>query len=116
MVRTFINTTNVGLAGRGHRSFVDDDWHAICVVVYKGVEGAEWESLYCKFVEMNKEVNVRKPGESSRAEFFFWKMMDAKLTRGRLRCRRRCGGWKCGDPRRVEGAEVEFHAGSLTAL
>ena len=29
-----------------------------CQVIDKGGMGAEWDNLYCKFVEKNKEVNV----------------------------------------------------------
>ena len=45
---------------------VDEDWRAICQGIYKGVEGAEWKNLYYKFVEMNKDANVRRPSGSSR--------------------------------------------------
>ena len=66
-LHTFINTANVG-AGRWRPPLVDEDWHAVCQAIYKGVEGAAWEKLCCKFVEMNTEVNVRSPGGSSRAK------------------------------------------------
>ena len=46
---------------------VDEDWRAICEASYKGFEGAEWENLYHKFVEMYKDVNVRYPSGTSRA-------------------------------------------------
>ena len=36
-----------------------------------------WENFHCKFVEMNKEVNVRHPSGSSRARTL-WKIRDAK--------------------------------------
>ena len=45
----FINTAKVE-ASRGPP--VDEDWHAFCQLVYKGVAGAAWENLFCKFVEM----------------------------------------------------------------
>ena len=32
--------------------------------IHKGVEGAESENLYYKFVEMNKKASVRKPSGS----------------------------------------------------
>ena len=38
---------------------VDGDRHAVSQAIYKGVEGAECESLYYKFVEMNKQCDVR---------------------------------------------------------
>ena len=46
---------------------VDEDWHVICQASNKGVKGVEWENLYYKFVEMNKEVNVHPPSGSSTA-------------------------------------------------
>ena len=52
--------------------------HAICQAIYNGVEGAEWEILFCRFVEMNKEVNVHHPSGSSRARTF-WKIRGAKV-------------------------------------
>ena len=66
--RSVINTSHFG-DGRwmGESPLVAEDWHAICQAIYTGVEGAEWENLYYKFVEMNKEVNVRHPSGSSRA-------------------------------------------------
>ena len=36
--------------------------------VNKGVDGVEWVNLYCKLVEMNKEVNVRDPRVNSRSK------------------------------------------------
>ena len=45
---------------------MEEDWHAGCQAMYKGVQGAEWENLYHKVVAMNKEVNVRHPSGSSR--------------------------------------------------
>ena len=38
---------------------VDEDWHAVRQAICKGVEGADWEKLYYKFVDMNKAVSVR---------------------------------------------------------
>ena len=64
-LRSFINTACVGDSRRGP-PLVDEDWHAVCQAIYKGVEGAEWENFYCKFVEMNKEDNVRHPSGSSK--------------------------------------------------
>ena len=56
---------------------VDEDWHAICQAIHKGVEGADWENLSYKFVEMEKEVNVCHPSGRSRA-VTLWKIRDAK--------------------------------------
>ena len=39
MLRTFIDTTNVGDSG-WRPPFMDEDWDATCQVIYNGVEGA----------------------------------------------------------------------------
>ena len=67
MLRTFIDTTKVATS-RWWPLLVNEDWHAMRQAIYGGAEGAEWENLYCKFVEMNKEINIRSPGGSSRAK------------------------------------------------
>ena len=42
-----------GLKGVTRRApFVDEDWHTICQAISKGVEGAVWENLCDKFVEI----------------------------------------------------------------
>ena len=64
---SFIKTAKVG-AGRCGPPPVDEDWHAVCQATYKGVEGAEWENLYFKFLEINKAVNGRHPSGNSRAK------------------------------------------------
>ena len=56
---------------------MNEDCRAVCQAIYKDVEGAEWERLYCKFVEMSKEVDVTHPSGSSRAKTL-WKVRDAK--------------------------------------
>ena len=77
-LHSFINTANVA----------DNRWEvtAICEAIYKG-RGAAWETLSCKFVEMKKEVNVRHPSGSSRAQTF-WKVKDADQTLAtKIQCR-----------------------------
>ena len=59
---------------------MDEDWHAGCQAISKGVEGAEWEKLYCKFVEMNQAVNLRQPSTSRKAKTL-WKVRDSKGER-----------------------------------
>ena len=51
MLRMCINTTSVVDDSWGPR-LVGEDWHAVCQAIYRGVEGAEWETLYNKFVDM----------------------------------------------------------------
>ena len=76
MQRSVIDTARVE-ASRWGPPHVDEDWHAVCQAIHKGVEGAEWESLYDKFVEMNKRVNARHLSGSGRARTL-WKVRDAK--------------------------------------
>ena len=68
----------------GGTPLVDEDWHAVCQAIYKGVEGAAWEKLCCKFVEMNKEVNVRSPG-GSRGAKINWRTPKTEVTRIRIK-------------------------------
>ena len=56
---------------------MDGHWHAACPAISKGVEGAEWEKLYCKFVDLNEAVIVRHPSGSSRAQIL-WKVGEAE--------------------------------------
>ena len=65
----------------GATALVDEDWHAGCQAVDKGVKGAERETLYYKCVEMRMEVDVRNPSGSSRA-MTLWKVMDARERGG----------------------------------
>ena len=62
------------VVSRWEPPLVDEDWHASCQATCKGVE---WENLYYKFVEMNKEVDLCNPSGSSRAKTL-WKKTDAK--------------------------------------
>ena len=71
-------------AGRWGPPPVDEDWHAVCQGTYKGVEGAEWETLYFKFLEINKAVNVRHPSVKSKTKTL-WNARDAK-ERGDAYC------------------------------
>ena len=34
---------------------MDEDWHAICQVIHKSVEGAEWENTHYKCVERTRK-------------------------------------------------------------
>ena len=74
--RSFIDIAHVQV-GRWRPPLVDEDWHAVCQAIHQGVGGAQWENLYCRFVEMNKEVNVRHPSGSNKAKTP-WKRRDAK--------------------------------------
>ena len=44
--RPFINTDHIEFERWGP-PLVDADWHAFFQAIYKGIEGKEWEDLYC---------------------------------------------------------------------
>ena len=60
---------------------MDEDWHAVRQAAYKGrpVEGAEWEKLYCKVVDMNKV--QRPPPECESQGKILWKVRDTSEKR-----------------------------------
>ena len=62
-LRSFITTANVG-ASRWWPPLVDEDWHATCQAIYNGVEGAEREKLYYKFVERRKSTSAIQVGSA----------------------------------------------------
>ena len=67
MLRTFIDATNVG-DSRWEAPLVDEDWHAMCQAMCAGGEGAEWENMHYKYVELHKAVNLEKSRESKRKQ------------------------------------------------
>ena len=82
-------------AGRWGPPPVDEDWHSVCQAIYKGVEGAEWENLCHKFVEMNKAVNIRHQSGNRRVRAL-WKERDASDKRRRVRSDQRAEDRKSG--------------------
>ena len=54
---------------------MDEDRHAICQAIYKGVEGWEWENMFSKLVELHRAVNLEKLGVSMKARAL-WSMRD----------------------------------------
>ena len=72
------------------RRLADADWHAFCQAIYKGIEGEEWEELYCHNREMSRGNRSQKPSESQKAKAI-WAMKAAK-DRGEV----------CYDPARKE--------------
>ena len=58
MLRTFIDTTVED--SRWESPLVDEDWHATCQPIYKGVEEAEWENMYYKYVGLHQAVHLEK--------------------------------------------------------
>ena len=59
-LRTFIDTTNVGDKKRWEPPLVDEDWHAVCQAIFQGVEGSQWETMFCKYVDLHKAANCQK--------------------------------------------------------
>ena len=84
MLRSFFNTTNVAHSRRGP---LVEDWRAICQAIHRGVEGAEWENLYHKFVEMNKEVQGSQRPSSK------WKQQGQDAVEDERREKERCDAY-----------------------
>ena len=61
MQRAFIDTTNVE-DRRWEPPSGDEDCRGVCEAIYLGVEQAEWQCVYYKFVETNNEINICSPG------------------------------------------------------
>ena len=76
MLRTFTDTTHV-LDRRWEPPLVDEDWHAVCHAIHKGVEGAEWEKLCCESLGRTTAVILRHPSASRRVKTL-WKVRDAE--------------------------------------
>ena len=60
----------------GDHQSLDEDWHIICQAIYKSVEGLEWV-MYYKYMEMHKNVNLRKPMINKKAGVL-WALKNAK--------------------------------------
>ena len=56
---------------------VDEDWHAICQTICKGVEGSEWEAMYYQYKDLHQAVESKKSGENKKAKVL-WALKDAK--------------------------------------
>ena len=61
---------------------MDEDGHAICQAIFKGMEGEEWERLCYMHVEMLKAVNIRQPST---------RPLEAKRSKGEWRSILRSG-------------------------
>ena len=59
---------------------MDEDWHATCQAIFQGVEGAEWETVYYKYMELDQAVKCRKSGEHKKAKAL-WSFTEAKDKR-----------------------------------
>ena len=74
--KSYINVDHIAKERWGP-PLVDADWHAICHVLYKGIEGEDWGELYDAYKEMNRTVRVKKPQEAQKVKVL-WKMKAAK--------------------------------------
>ena len=75
-LRAFINTDH-NKFDRWGPPLVDADWHALCQAIHQGIEGQEWEELYCHNREMSKAAGAKKPRESQESEAI-WAMKAPK--------------------------------------
>ena len=83
---------------------VDEDWH-VCQAICKGIEGQEWERLYCKYVEMHT-------GQQSQDEGF----VDVERRRNKWESAlRSSGGRQFASGATVRQALWEAHMQSPTA-
>ena len=77
-VRSFIDVTNVG-DKRWGPSLVDDDWLAICQAIYKGVEGPEWEAMYCQYKELHQAAKSKNFIEKRKGQgTVVWALKEAE--------------------------------------
>ena len=67
----------VNTSERWRPPMVDADWYAFRQVLYKGVEGKDWEEMYDPHREMSKALVVKKPQEAQKAKAL-WAMRAAK--------------------------------------
>ena len=77
--RAFSNTEDTEFERWGP-PLVDADWHALCQAIYTGIEGKEWEELYCHYRDMSKATGAKKPNESEQAKALW--AMKADWDRG----------------------------------
>ena len=79
VLRTFINTTNVGNK-RWSPPLVDEDWHALCQAMFHGVEGPE-EAMSCRYKDLHQAVKSKTSEENKRAKVL-WASKEAKGIEG----------------------------------
>ena len=65
-LQAFINTKDIEFE-RWRPPLVDADWHSFCEAIYKGIEGKDWEELYCHYRDMSKTTGAKKPSESQKS-------------------------------------------------
>ena len=66
-------------------------WHCVFFLL---VVSEEWERLYCKYVDLHKAVNLKKPGNNERRKdkwgAYYGRRSERQL-RVELQCEKRCG-------------------------
>ena len=75
-LRDFINIDHIEF-DRWAPPLFDADWHAFFQAMYKGIEGEEWEELYCHYRDTSKAKGAKKPSECQKAKAL-WAMKAAK--------------------------------------
>ena len=65
----FIDTEHIECERWGP-PLVDADWHAFCRATSKGIEGKEWEELYCHCRDMSGATGAKKPSQSQKRRPF----------------------------------------------
>ena len=66
-LKAFINIHHIEY-DRWEPPLVDADWHAFCQAICKGIEGEEWEDLYCHYGETSKATGAKKPSASQKSK------------------------------------------------
>ena len=75
-LRAFINMDHLEFE-RWEPPLVDADCYGFSQATCKGIEGEEWEELYCHCRDMSKATGAKKPSESQKAKAL-WAMKAAK--------------------------------------
>ena len=56
---------------------MDENWHAICQAIFKGIEGVRKDVL--QVYQIHKAVNIRHPSTSRKGKTL-WNMREAKAN------------------------------------
>ena len=62
---TFFGTKEINIEECGP-SLANEDWHAICQVLYQSIETEEWYNMYETF-ELNRELHIKGQGKKMKA-------------------------------------------------
>ena len=47
---------------------VDAGWYAFCQLLYKCIDGEDWEDMYESYKEVSRTVGVKRPHEAQKAK------------------------------------------------